>query len=58
MFRCELLSRFFHGRSSVDLIDSAQNSAENRVELVESPHSYGPVASVAISGIGAILLDV
>jgi hypothetical protein len=28
------------------------------VQLVESPHPYGQVASVAISGIDAILLDV
>jgi hypothetical protein len=48
----------FHDRSSVNLIDSAQNSVENRAELVESPHSCGQVASVAISRIGAILSDV
>jgi len=38
-----------------------QFSAElvkNRVELVESPQPLRQVASVAISGIGAILLDV
>jgi hypothetical protein len=28
----------FHGRSFVNLIDSAQNSAKNRIELAESPH--------------------
>ena len=31
---------------------------KNRVELVESPQPLRQVASVAISGIGAILLDV
>jgi hypothetical protein len=41
-----------------NLIDSAQHSLEIRGELVESPHPYGQVASVAILRISAILLDV
>jgi hypothetical protein len=40
-----------------NLIGSAQNW-ENRVELVESPHPYGQVASVAIFRIWPIVLDV
>jgi hypothetical protein len=40
------------------LIDSAQNSLEIRGELVESPHPYDQVASVAISRIYAIVLGV
>jgi len=38
--------------------DSAQNSAKNRIELVESPQSLRQVVSVAISRIDAIVLDV
>ena len=45
-------------RSRFNLTDSAHKMLENRVELVDSPHPCGQVASVAISRISAILLDV
>ena len=55
---CLYLVRRFPSPSAFQCNRFSAKLAKNRVQLVDSPHPYGQVASVAILRIGAILLDV